>query len=53
MKGGMNEGRKKREEGRREVEKVMNPFTSKSDQLQFLLQVTHQSYIIQYGELGF
>ena len=30
---------------------VFNPFTSKSDQLQFSLSVTHQRYIIQYGEL--
>ena len=29
-----------------------NPFTPKSDQLQFSLSVSHQRYIIQYGELG-
>ena len=30
----------------------LNPFTPKSDQLQFSLSVSHQRYIIQYGELG-
>ena len=29
-----------------------NPFTPKSDQLQFSLSVSHQRYIIQYGEFG-
>ena len=29
-----------------------NPFTAKSDQLQFSLSVSHQRYIIQYGEFG-
>ena len=32
--------------------KLFNPFTPKSDQLQFSLSVSHQRYIIQYGELG-
>ena len=30
----------------------INPFTPKSDQLQFSLSVSHQRYIIQYGEFG-
>ena len=30
----------------------LNPFTPKSDQLQFSLSVSHQRYIIQYGEFG-
>ena len=29
-----------------------SPFTPKSDQLQFFLSVSHQRYIIQYGEFG-
>ena len=28
----------------------INPFTLKSDQLQFSFSVSHQRYIIQYGE---
>ena len=31
---------------------VVNPFTPKSDQLQFSLSVSHQRHIIQYGEFG-
>ena len=34
------------------MEKLFNPFTPKSDQLQFSLSVFHKRYIIQYGELG-
>ena len=30
----------------------LNPFTPKGDQLQFSLSVSHQRYIIQYGECG-
>ena len=30
----------------------INPFTPKSDRLQFSLSVTHERYIIQYGEFG-
>ena len=32
--------------------KLANPLTPKSDQLQFSLSVSHQRYIIQYGEFG-
>ena len=32
--------------------KVFNPFTPKSDQLQCSLSVSHQRYIMQYGEFG-
>ena len=31
---------------------MVNPFIPKSDQLQFSLLVSHQRYIIQYGEFG-
>ena len=30
----------------------INPFNPRSDQLQFSLSVSHQRYIIQYGELS-
>ena len=36
----------------RVVQRTINPFTPKSDQLQFSLSVSHQRYIIQYGEFG-
>ena len=31
---------------------TINPFTPKSDQLQFSHSVSHQRFIIQYGEFG-